>query len=131
MLNSLSTYSQEGNEKLGYSIKEQKYQVSIYTIAGNQGEFDKKPVFLSGYLKFEYEGLNIYPDKCSCKDSFKENSISISITTMQYKSYSNKNKDCEIKNVFGTYNRLNIYSKDNFENLSLGHLDGEIKIYEW
>jgi hypothetical protein len=130
ILISSSLCANDDDELLGFSIEEQKYQVSIYTIAANQGDFHSKPVYLSGYLKFEYGTFNIYPDKCSCVDSFRENSISVGVTVNELDEYSKKYENCEANHVYGTYQRLNIYPKDGLQDLSLGHLNGEIKIFE-
>ena len=124
-------YCQEDSAgELGYINKEQKYQVSIYTIAGNASAFENKSVYLKGYMKYDAIGVNLYPDKSSCLDSFYENSIGVALLISQYKFYIDRIKDCQIVTVFGKYRMLNEYSKDKLQNLNLGLLEGPIKFFD-
>ncbi|MFK8012138.1 MAG: hypothetical protein AB8B80_08875 [Marinicellaceae bacterium] len=126
----LNASCQDDSEgELGYINKEQKFQVSIYTIAGNSSGFEGKPVYLKGYMKYDSIGVNIYPDKYSCLDSFYENSIGIAFTKDQFKFNFDKIKDCEIITILGTYRMLNEYSKDRLQNLTLGLLEQPIKLF--
>lgn len=124
------SYSDDDKEVLGFANKEQRYQVSIYNIAGNPEKFNNKPVFITGYVKFEF-GLRIYPDKSSCKDSFSINSISVSVPDNLYSKYAKISKTCDFLSIYGTYQSINRYGKDKMINFSLGQILGDVKLFEY
>jgi hypothetical protein len=115
---------------LGFARPEQKFQVSTYEVMGNQKSFDGKQVFLKGYIKFEYDELNFYPEKCSCIDSFYANRFAIKVTVDEFKENKKKFKECDRVYIFGTYIKTNTYGKDLIQNLKIGNIDGDIKIFE-
>jgi hypothetical protein len=114
--------------ELGFLNDNQKYQVSIYTIAGNPKFYDKKPVYLKGYAGLYYD-LFLFPDKASCIDAFVTNSISVSLVSSKYEDLAKRISNCETVTIFGKYSVLNEYGRKTDGNLNLGLLNN-VEIYD-
>jgi len=113
--------------ELGFFNENQKYQVSIYTIVGNQDFYNQKQVYLKGYAGLYFD-LFLFPDKASCLDAFTTNAISISLDSKKYETLAKSIDNCEIITIFGKYSVLNKYGMETDGNLNLGLLDN-VEIY--
>ncbi|MFC3195952.1 hypothetical protein ACFODZ_17005 [Marinicella sediminis] len=114
-------------EELGFTNENRKYQISMYALAANPDEYNEKIVYVSGFISYAYE-MRIFADKSSCTESFLVNSISLSVTKDETLDYSSKHGKCEQFNVSGTFLKINDYGKDNFEKLTIGHIDPVLTI---
>ena len=123
--------AQEDNAgELGFINEEQRYQVSLYKLVSQPDLFDEKPVYITGYVKFEYS-FRVYPDKSSCEDSFLINSVVVSVDNAKYKEYAEKHENCSTISVYGKYHDTSAYGKKWPWNLSMGSIVGPIKVFEY
>ena len=85
-------------------------------LIANPEKFDGKRVFVSGFVRFEFEGNALYLHEEDYQGNLWKNGIALGVTSEQQKQYA----DCESKNcdVIGTFYAV----KSGYSSLWSGYL---------